>query len=492
MATEFFDWGIPLTDQELEQIPEALKAFADVCVKHPIRVYARNEVSDQFMVILDIGDGTFESENLPGILRIERISVTYKPKTDFHWEVRPLRMDFPVTMHQNHVLEGEPRSLCLYMEGWRSVERTWTPESFLQRILWWLRSAADGTIHADDQPLERLLFDSSYTILLPRGHFEKCNDPAYRLALKSIAPADTKQVTFRGQYVPTSEINDQQTTSCIPISVMLTPIENGPVEAYPTSLGGLQDMVTSRDADLLQPLNAAIKERVGSDGLTPEKSSEYRFILILLGVPRTRNGRVEKIESLGFAIKADLGKLGEALALLFKSPTDSKWYIDEPIDSADAIKNDSWRSLPLDLLRIQHFPSDQKIRTYSGLEADDPGPTGIIAGLGALGSNLAQLWAREAWGSWHYVDSDILQAHNIVRHIASHEAIGFTKTQVARCLTDNLYMKADGSTDKDYVGSITDDAPSLSTWMEQADIWSTLQPHCTCLVTWLKWTLPPG
>ena len=474
MTVHFKAWGILLSDEDSKQIPEPLQAFSAFCDEHAaceIIGYTQHENSSRYSVVLDIGDGTFELDNQAGILRNERIAVTYKPEEEFCWEVRPLRQDFPITIHQNHVLEGEPPSLCLYMENWKVVERTWTQESFLQRILWWLRSTADGTIHGDDQPIEQLFFDSPISIQLPPDHDEKSTNPDYRLLFSSIQPEKTNCMTLRGQYIHHSEVDHGKTPTCIPISLMLSPIENGPVEQYPTSLGSLQDLVESRGADLLTPLKSIIQERAAEGGLSESASSETRFILVIVAIPRTRNGEVEKVELLGFTIKAGLGELGESLGTLYKSLTgDEKWYVDTQINGANTPESTSWRTLQLDLVRVKPFPTQQDIRRYSGLDAQDAGPKGIIAGAGALGSTMAQLWIREAWGQWRFADSDIVEAHNIVRHIATHDAIGWPKAQVVRLITNNTYEYSVAAADQDYIGSITDDDAGLQSIINDAEI----------------------
>lgn len=474
MTAEYITWGEQLNSEDNKQIPELLRTFSAFCDEHTacdIIGFTQHENPSQYSVILDVGDGTFELDNQAGILRNERIAVTYKPAEELCWEVRPLRSDFPTTIHQNHVLEGEPRSLCLYIENWKVVERTWTPESFLQRILWWLRSAANGTIHADDQPIEQLFFDSPICIQLPPDHDEKSICPDYRLLFTSIQPDKINRMTLRGQYILHSEIDESKTPTCIPISLTLSPIENGPVEQYPSSLGGLQDLVESRGADLLKPLKAIIEERATQGGLSESTSSEIRFILVIVAIPRTRKGNVEKTELLGFAIKSGLGELGVSLGTLYKSviPGDDKWYVDTKIAGSNAPESSNWRHLLLDLVRVTPFPTEQDIRRYSGLDQHDVGPKGVIAGVGALGSTIAQLWKREAWGQWHFVDSDIIEAHNVVRHIAPHGAIGRPKTQITRLITDNIYEHYN-AVNQDYIGSITDKNPDLQNIISDAEI----------------------
>ena len=78
-----------------------------------------------------------------------------------------LRKDFPRTPHTNLTGPGEPRSLCLYYQPWEDVRTTLTAPRLIARIMWWLEETATGTLHGDDQPLEPLIFDSRWDLIVP-------------------------------------------------------------------------------------------------------------------------------------------------------------------------------------------------------------------------------------------------------------------------------------------------------------------------------------
>ena len=98
-------------------------------------------------IIVDCADGTFPSKNKVGIKPRERLALIYYPSDHIPYHVWAIRRGFPDTLHQNHMPQGYPASLCLYFESWPTVERTWTPEKHLQRVLWWLRETA-GSIYS--------------------------------------------------------------------------------------------------------------------------------------------------------------------------------------------------------------------------------------------------------------------------------------------------------------------------------------------------------
>ncbi len=60
------------------------------------------------------------------------------------------------------------REICLYERPWVEEEPNWAPSSFVERIRRWFSDTANGSLHRSDQPLEPLLFQSPYKLVLPR------------------------------------------------------------------------------------------------------------------------------------------------------------------------------------------------------------------------------------------------------------------------------------------------------------------------------------
>jgi integrative and conjugative element protein (TIGR02256 family) len=52
--------------------------------------------------------------------------------------------------------------------------------------------------------------------------------------------------------------------------------------------------------------------------------------------------------------------------------------------------------------------------------------------VGSLGSAMADIWSREGWGRWTFIDPDDVAPHNLVRHISTSGAVGFPKAQCVR------------------------------------------------------------
>lgn len=44
----------------------------------------------------------------------------------------------------------------------------------------------------------------------------------------------------------------------------------------------------------------------------------------------------------------------------------------------------------------------------SAINPDEADFDGVLAGVGSLGVTLADIWLREGWGRWTYIDPDQL------------------------------------------------------------------------------------
>lgn len=425
--------GEPIDESLLNQSVLGLLRACQANSSCEIIELRQNDAGKMQSIVVDFADGTFDSLNAVGINRVERLALSYCEDANFPWEVRAMRKDFPYTAHQNHAPEGEPKALCLYLASWESVQRSWTPQLFVSRILWWLRATAEESIHSNEQPIEQLFFVSPFTFVLPKGHFERDpSQPTPSLVFTNIFHEVSGTHTLIGKY---RDSNDTDKTWCYSFSLLLDPVEYGPIEGYASNLGQLSDVLSSRNCDLVAPLKSAIQGQITSDGIEP---NENESTLLILGIPRLLNGEKCGIEVQGFIAEVDRCELGEKLALLQRIPGDTKYY--EDFYSQDTTER--WREILLDPVNIRSYPNEETVRRYSGIPPDDEGPKGIIAGVGALGGLLAKIWNTECWGDWSYVDSDIIQAHNIVRHIATHHCVGHAKAQVVSSIVHNIHPGA--------------------------------------------------
>lgn len=392
-------------------------------------------------IVVDCCDGTVPSRNPVGIKNRERLLLLHSPRMSPPHDVRALRINFPVTPHQNHVVSGEPASLCLYFEPWGAIERTWTSAKHLQRILWWLRETALETLHRSDQPVERLYFVSRYQIVLPADFKEREGKPGEVLQLEPVRTRSSGTL-LRGKFVTQNETKsdtDDPEFGFLVLHVPLVVVTR--IERYPSTLGDLHDQLTACGSGLINSLVGAVKQALSQNGWLI-KSSKVQHTLLLLKIPvaRTEGAPLERTDVIGFVVQdTNLAGLGIACDAAFDGK-DGKAYANNltslGLSEADLSSPKTWRNLTIELVDVREAFTLKDARKASGLSANGAEFQGIIAGVGALGSCLAELWCRTGWGSWTYIDDDVLHAHNLVRHIAKDWQIGWAKVDAVAQLTE--------------------------------------------------------
>ncbi len=412
-------------------------------IEHQATATQEKQVIDG--IVVECCDGTVPSHNLVGIKPCERLLLVYDPRQDFPHDVRVLRISFPATIHQNLVAPGEPDSLCLYFEPWNAVERTWTPEKHLRRILWWLRETALGTLHRSDQPLERMYFQSHYKIILPPDFESHVSNQSEVLRLIWASPKNSGTV-IRGHYVAnTSQISDAAGPGLDTLVVNIPAAMSNGIERFPSTLGQLHEQLVGRGAGLLSSLADAVKKVVPSIGIQIH-NPKVQHILLLLCIPviREAGATPERTDVVGFIVqKINLANLGIKCGVATEH--DGKAYVNIPIIGAEAKSipaADAWRELTIEPADIRFGFSLKDARRASGIPEEGSNFQGVLAGVGALGSSMADLWCRMGWGSWTYIDDDILYAHNLVRHIAKDHHIGWAKVDVVAQMTELTWPTA--------------------------------------------------
>ena len=468
--TEYISYGLPVSGSGKDNLPKLLLDLASACENYSGFDVCefRSLSSDCYALIVDVGDGTFDSSNAVGIRRVERLALVFAPKDRFPWEVRALRADFPVTMHQNHAPPETPRSLCLYLEPWSTVERMWTPQEFLSRVLWWLRGTAEETLHRADQPLEQLFFESRQRFVLPEDHFERLSDPNYRIEFDRVRVEEVNLTTYRARATVAHSGTSLQESHCIPLTILLPPITHGRVEEFPVNLDELIQKLSDRGVNILGLLREEIEAFVPEgQGLEMDPAKPH-LILLVIGTPLQRDGESETTAIYGFAMHVHFGQLGEDLFVLSRAPDDNKWYRAINLASGGQTPEpDRLASYAIDPISIKLMPSKDQIREYSGISGSACDFRGVIAGLGALGSSIADIWARECWGDWEYVDHDVVEPHNLPRHVSPAQGVGMPKSQLVSGLISSMFsvFPDDPIPPNAHVRKLTDDTEWLNDFL---------------------------
>ena len=144
MPDPFIEFGDLFGNQNLEvlTVDAAKQTYRAVATHTNFKLIEIRNLTDQDgygeILVVDCTNDSVPSKNRIGIKYCERLALRFFNNPARLPEVRALRRDFPVTLHRNFVQYGEPTSLCIYFEPWTAVERSWTPQKHLNRILTWL------------------------------------------------------------------------------------------------------------------------------------------------------------------------------------------------------------------------------------------------------------------------------------------------------------------------------------------------------------------
>lgn len=436
---ELIPWGEVVASLPDSAQHARLRDLIQACEWHPdfevveLREFAGPE--PRFAIVIDAGDGTVAPGNPLGIRRRERLALTFHADADMPPDVRALRRDFPDTLHQNASRGDEPRSLCLYDQPWSTVERSWTPQTHLRQILRWLEKMADGTLHAGDQALEQLFFTTGEQVIVPASLAHAQAGDVHTLQL-------TQALSEHGRATLTVAPGGAAVGG-VPgfdlLTITVGPVGHPPLRRPPNSLGMLENQLGSWGTSLFPALLEAVRA-CGQRGVVPATASSPRRVLLLVRIPRRIDDEIQRVDVRGFIVEGDLARVGLALGALRQDNGKVAYSFQylSPEQPPMAPEGQRWRDFKLYPVDVRYSPDRTLSRWMSGVPEADADFHGVLAGTGALGSTLADLWTREGWGHWDLVDHDLLEPHNPVRHIARVGDAGQAKANVVRRHIDAL------------------------------------------------------
>ncbi|WP_421955258.1 Mov34/MPN/PAD-1 family protein [Polaromonas sp.] len=428
------DWK-NLVQGDIVEAPSELRlsrarAIAEAIVRHPDYTLVRcSRIEKQGILevlVVDVECNAVPPKNPAGIEFRERLALIVPDKPEELVEVLALRNGFPRLMHQNARPPGWPPSLCLYFEPTRSITRTWTAESFLQRMQIWLEKSSRGELHPADQPVEQMFFAAPNELILPwniDALLQQVPTPVFAIMTGPERGKGAQSFSLV-QRVPGQ--NDSSPSLSL-VQLNLPPVVHGRIEADPPTLGGVADMLRTRDVDLVQALKGAIHDQVDAIGVPVGQDTKGTIVLLHMPITRAEGQPAEKIVRRGYLVEQGAFKLGELTGTLFQ--LNGRFFREPTAEFLAHGEQLAWRELEVTAIEVIRNLDRKSARFQSGLV--DNGPTGTVVGAGALGATLLDLWGRSGWGQWAVIDKDHIKPHNLVRHPADQRHLGLPKEQVA-------------------------------------------------------------
>lgn len=430
MTSDFLDWGVSIPKDEPDPFRDGrMRALLRACNAHAdINVVELRRLEHPFVaeiIVADVGDGAVSPGNDAGIHRIERIALLYRTGARFPFEARPLRKSFPRALHQYSTGDQGPPSLCIMEGDWELAEHRFTPEALLETLLAWLEKTADGTIHGADRGLEPVFYSLGQCLMLPPDFAEALSDPSKELAFVDAWEWE-RGVTYRTRIVASAS------PARAPHRILImdaAPIAHLPLSSPPSSLGSLEELLVAKGSSLMPGLAKSVQEAFRRCCNANIQPGQGRIILIVR-LPRLRDGEVVSIDSMGFRIDCDLVALGlkiQALGRYGENDTVQPVLI---LGEGPRWPEKGWQDIEVLHIDVSRSLDRDEAKRWSGIE--DGEFRGVIAGVGALGSALIDIWSRSAWGHWDYIDPDVLAQHNVVRHVGTQDQVGLPKVEAAK------------------------------------------------------------
>lgn len=463
---DFYEIGFSCPNGESDlSIPIAL-ALLRACKTNPHIEIIECRVNDSVagreeIIVIDAGDGTVAHSNPAGILRNERLAITINPNNRVPVLVRPLRKAFPALSHQHPTASDSPRALCLYNASWSSVQRGWTAERFLRRMFWWLRESSELRLHREDQPLEQLFYMAPLQVILPSNHLEYFNSTDKFLVLQEIKSPSNVPITLRAWPATPEQVKEAGVKGFRVLPILIEGVASMEVAAFPESLGALHDKLTAWNSGLYSALKEMIIQMIDPSNGISKKQEPKNGVLILVSVPRIRSGSVERHDILGYALTTSLFDLAQSFDVIEKPDEKGRYFYSHLIGQSDDIpSNDKWRSIQIQPVEVRVAMAQSQARHLSAIEQSTSGFQGLLAGVGSLGGLLAEIWIRQGWGQWTFVDPDQVLTHNIPRHICIDEQLGLPKANAVQQIATQIYPNS--PVPISIVGNITDSNDQLS------------------------------
>lgn len=366
----------------------------------------------------------------------ERLCLSFYENDKFPPNITALRKDFPRVIHTNLTPLESPKSLCIYNENWHTVQLTWTAMSFLNRISYWLAQTSRDSLHFEDQPLEPLIVNPRYKVVIPIQLFSNtdnqiiyaenvCDNGSFGvLILKSVEIQNITKVK--------EDLAKKGFPLFFALSLKGQPQQHGIISDIPNTLNGLNQFLKNAQIDLISELRTEIKKLYSNGN---KISFENDLIIALLELPKMREKNndnpevsdywvfgIGKIKDVGLDIGVLIGDSSQGITLSL---------------SFQQEKNGENTSIQLFEPILNITPSISA--EFNNIDSSDLKRSFAMIGAGALGSQVLQHFVRMGYGQWTIIDDDNLLPHNIARHLLSRNAIGFNKAHVVACTLNNIF-----------------------------------------------------
>ncbi len=350
----------------------------------------------------------------------EPLVVVFTPGDEDPPAVFALRPDFPRVPHLNLLPAGFPPSLCLYDRPFNEVLIDWTAPKFIERIRQWLSQTANGTLHADDQPLEPLLYQSDpiADLIVPEETFSVHSQDTPAWLSIQMVPRGPLLFTAISQPLNVTELPNE--LSCIALVISCPPQVHGVISHRPDTLQELHNLTAGSGLSLIQLLREELRRWLEDSDVEMERLLGVRLALIVR-LPKTRKpgGSTEAIEVRAFMVDMTVGEIGSDIGV---------WELNEGRPGLLLPPDETKEGQGAQLIPLNAHSAFSRLQAADANGFGPPARTQIAAiGVGALGSQVVSNLVRSGFGQWALIDGDVLLPHNLARHALDGLYLGWPK-----------------------------------------------------------------
>lgn len=346
---------------------------------------------------------------------LERIAVKFDALDAAMPEVLALRCDFPAAPHINLTLKEFPKSLCVIEQKFSEWKLRSTGVTFVKEILGWLEGTAKDKLHAEDQPLEPLLWGSEDVIILPYDLFTK-GSPFEPLFVPIVHKVNERRILIaeRPEFID----KNQNPLEYIGAFLKTDCLTHGIISKAPANLYELHHFLERGKLNLLKELRQHL-ENWRNENRSDEILAAKLILIVALPKARHENALQENIEWKAFLILKSIGEIAAEIAPSVKSAGYNIPLIGQGEKGDD---------VSIHMLNPVFSLSRESAAQLNGFSSRYEKKITAV-GLGALGSQVFMNLVRTGFGEWTLIDEDFLLPHNLARHELPGIFIGGAKSQ---------------------------------------------------------------
>lgn len=390
---------------------------------------------DAELVVISIHTGRPQNPFYP-IQHVEKVGVLFREK-DLSPLVFVLRDDFPDTEHQLIFPEGFPACICIDDRPWEEARITWTAADLVNRIFLWFRRAGVGNLHDARQPLDPNLLYSTFSFVVA--------DSTLTSDFSEDLVAECKQDTvFRVRRLSeTPNIHNMEGPICI-VTYQVPPELMQRMRYIPNNLGQLREMLADRGIDLYGDLSARFKKWLPEGMSVAWRFNSQLAIIVKMPIVSPSNKQEQGDDLRAFVTMNSVGEiavgLGVALGALGGEGASNVGYVPntgQPDINYQVVD-------PIEVMSAEvHLEFERHLAAKLAGSSDPDTRKAVLVGAGAIGSHLANCLVREGRFCWTIIDDDLVQPHNLARHIVHNNCVCLHKAEIlATYLNSTLADKA--------------------------------------------------